>query len=78
MKNHVNKFDGTVRKQAKGGAIGLELTGVLAQIFMMWWDREFEARVERLGIPLYMYRRYVDDIRELKNHDDGFVDDDRK
>ena len=30
MKNHVYKFDGTVRKQAKGGAIGLELTRVLA------------------------------------------------
>ena len=62
MKNHVYKFDGTVRKQAKGGAIGLQLTGVLAQIFMVWWDREFKARVERLGIPLYMYKRYVDDI----------------
>ena len=65
MKNHVYKFDGTVRKQAKGGAIGLELTGVLAQIFMVWWDREFKARVERLGIPLYMYKRYVDDINVI-------------
>jgi len=46
MKNHVYKFDGTARKQAKGGAIGLELTGVLAQISMVWWDREFKARVE--------------------------------
>ena len=55
----------TVRKQAKGGAIGLELTGVLAQIFMVWWDREFTARVERLGIPLYMYKRYVDDINVI-------------
>ncbi|KXJ13364.1 hypothetical protein AC249_AIPGENE20467 [Exaiptasia diaphana] len=29
-----------VKKQRKGGAIGLELTGVLAQLFMIWWDRE--------------------------------------
>ena len=65
MKNHVYKFDGTVRKQANGGAIGLELTGGLAQIFMVWWDREFKARVERLGIPLYMYKRYVDDINVI-------------
>ena len=65
MKNYVYKFDGTVRKQAKGGAIGLELTGVLAQIFMVWWDRELKARVERLGIPLYMYKRYVEDINVI-------------
>ena len=65
MKNHVYKFDGTVRKRAKGGAIGLELTGILAQIFMVWWDREFKARVKRLGIPLYMYNRYVDDINVI-------------
>ena len=65
MKNHVHKFDGTVRKQAKGGAIGLELTGVLAQMFMVWWDREFKARVEGLGIPLYMYQRYVDNINVI-------------
>ena len=53
------------RKQAKEGAIGLELTGVLAQIFMVWWDREFKTRVETLGIPLYMYKRYVDDINVI-------------
>ena len=41
------------------------LTGVLAQIFVVWWDREFKARLERLGIPLYMYRRYVDDINVI-------------
>ena len=65
MKNHVYTFDGTVRKQGKGGAIGLELTGVLAQIFMVWWDREFKTRVETLGIPLYMYKRYVDDVNVI-------------
>ena len=65
MKNHVYKFDGTVRKQAKGRAIDLELIGVLARIFMVWWDREFKARVERLGIPLYMYKRYVDDVNVI-------------
>ena len=44
---------------------GLELTGVLAQIFMVWWDREFKTRVETLSIPLYMYKRYVDDINVI-------------
>ena len=49
----------------KEGLLVFELTGVLAQIFMVWWDREFKARVERLGIPLYMYKRYVDDINVI-------------
>ena len=32
---------------------------------MVWWDRELKARVERLGTPLYMYKRYVDDINVI-------------
>lgn len=32
---------------------------------MVWWDREFKARVERLGLPLYMYKRCVDDINVI-------------
>ncbi|CAB4043091.1 Hypothetical predicted protein [Paramuricea clavata] len=41
IKNHVYLFDNEIRKQSKGGAMGLRLTGILAQIFMMWWDREY-------------------------------------
>ena len=44
MKNHVYTFDGQIRKQIRGGPIGLKLTGVLAQIFMIWWDGEFTRR----------------------------------
>ena len=33
---HIYIFDGTLRKQASGGAIGLQLTGTIAQIFMRW------------------------------------------
>ena len=62
MKNHVYSFDGKMRKQSKGGPIGLDLTGDLAQIFMMWWDREFLRRLERQGIRVLLYKRYVDDI----------------
>ena len=39
MKNHVYTFNNEIKKQAKGGPIGLKLTGALAQIFMIWWDR---------------------------------------
>ena len=29
---------------------------------MMWWDREFLRRLERQGIRVLLYKRYVDDI----------------
>ena len=62
MKNHVYTFDNEIRKQTKGGPIGLKLTGVLAQIFMIWWDKEFAARLDEMSIVVRMNKRYVDDI----------------
>ena len=62
MKNHVFTFDNKIRKQIRGGPIGLKLTGVLAQIFMIWWDKEFATRLNKLAIVMKMNKRYVDDI----------------
>ncbi|KAL9976409.1 hypothetical protein ACROYT_G013708 [Oculina patagonica] len=62
MKNHVYTFNNEIKKQTKGGPIGLKLTGVLAQIFMIWWDREFACRLKVVGIVQKMNLRYVDDI----------------
>jgi hypothetical protein len=62
MKNHVYLFDNEIRKQSKGGAIGLRLTGILAQTFMMWWDREFSRRLLQVGVIQRLNERYVDDI----------------
>ena len=62
MNKHVYTFDGKKRKQAKGGPIGLDLTGDLAQIFMMYWEKEFLKRLERQGVEVLLYKRYVDDI----------------
>ena len=47
------------------GPIGLELTGVLAQLFMVWWDRELGDRLARIGLKLWTYKRYVDDINNI-------------
>ena len=62
MTNHVYKFDNCIRRQQKGGPIGLELTGSIAQIFMIWWDQNLKLRLDNLGIVAYMYKRYLDDI----------------
>ena len=63
MKNHVFLFNNEIRKQTKGGPIGLKFkTGVLAQIFMIWWDKEFAARLDEMAIVVRMNKCYVDDI----------------
>ena len=62
MENHVYEFDGEIRQQRSGGAIGLELTGNLAQVFMIWWDRELKFRLTNFTMLAALYKRYVDDI----------------
>ena len=46
MKNHIYNFDNVMHKQARGGPIGLNLTGTTAQVFMLWWDRKFLEKME--------------------------------
>ena len=46
MKNHIYKINDKIKKQTKGGPIGLELTGDIAQIYMCWWDKQMKTRIE--------------------------------
>ena len=39
----------------------MELTGVIAQVFMVWWDREFKERLRRVQNQMKLHQRYVDD-----------------
>ena len=62
MKNHTYEFNGEIRRQARGGPIGLDLTGTVAKIYMKWWDGQLKGRLADIGILLKLYERYVDDI----------------
>ena len=62
MKNHTYKFQDVIRKQKEGGAIGIDLTGEMARIFMCWWDRQLLEKLENFNIKPFLYKRYVDDI----------------
>ncbi len=61
----INFFDKSVYLQTDGGPIGLELTGAVSRVFMLWWDREFQKQIKLImkdidwNIEFYM--RYVDD-----------------
>ena len=62
MTNHTYEFDKVIRKQTKGGPIGMDLTGTIAKIYMKWWDRQLLAKFEELGIRVKLYKRYIDDM----------------
>ena len=62
MKTHVYKFAGEIKSQNQGGAIGLELTGEIAGVFMGWWDKEMKKRMSDENVNVLVYKRYVDDI----------------
>ena len=62
MKNHVYNFNNVIYKQESGGPIGLNLTGTIAQVFMLWWDKKFKDKLKQLGVEVLLYKRYVDDI----------------
>ena len=55
MQNHIYQFNGQYRIQKKGGPTGLDLTGLVADVFMLWWDRQFMKILEDLKIPLDIY-----------------------
>ena len=39
----------------------MELTGIVAHIFMLWWDRQLTDKLERINIRLKLHERYTDD-----------------
>ena len=65
LETHAYEFADVIKRQRKGGPIGMELTGVVAQIFMVWWDKEFVKRLNDVNIQLRLHERYVDDTNLL-------------
>ena len=42
MRNHCFMFKGRIYRQEEGGSIGLDLTGVISEIYMSWLDSELK------------------------------------
>ena len=43
IENHIYQFDNKIRLQSDGGITGQSLTGLLADVYMIWWDEKFHA-----------------------------------
>ena len=61
-KHHIFHFNGKLYKQVQGGAIGVGLAGEVANLFMVWWDRQLKQKLTERNIMPVMYSRYVDDV----------------
>ena len=48
-----------------GGSIGLELTGAVARPFMLMYDDLYLKNVQKAGIEMLMYERYIDDSNQV-------------
>ena len=62
MGSHMYQFNGEFRLQLTGGATGLQLTGELADLIMLWWDEEFLSLLKDLSVDVGLYTRFKDDI----------------
>ena len=67
MMNHVYNFNNELRRQKEGRAIGMDITGEIAKIFMSWWDKQLLKRLRELGINPFLYKRYIDDINKHRH-----------
>ena len=62
---HMYQFEGKIRLQKAGGPIGLRLTGVVARLVMMYWEKKFKQILMANNITAYMFAWYVDDVNLL-------------
>ena len=62
MNNHVYSFGGDLKVQEGNGSIGDRATGIIAQFVMIWWDRQFKAKLKELAVECDLLKRYIDDI----------------
>jgi hypothetical protein len=65
MELHDFQLDGTIYRQSKGGAIGMDLTGVVSDIYTCEWDQGVLEGMERAGMNTVMYKRYKDDVNVI-------------
>ena len=64
MQNHFYTYDNVIRKQTKGGAIGLKLTEKLGRLLMKRHDKKYTQLLKKLDIREEIFDRYVDDETE--------------
>ena len=60
-------FNGDIRIQSGTGATGLDLTALVADVYMLWWDNRFRDKLKDLNFPLDLYKRFKDDVNTISD-----------
>ena len=55
---HDFQLDGQLFRQSGGGSIGLDLTGVVSDVYMCEWDRHLIGLMEEASMKAVVYKRY--------------------
>ena len=61
LKSHMYTFNGEIRLQMTGGAIGDILTGAIMSVYVLHWARILKQRLATLGIAPHLFKIYIDD-----------------
>ena len=67
MKNHIYSFKSVKRLQKSGCGTGLDATGELGDLFMLWWDGIFTKILKDCQLNMDIFVRFKDDINILMN-----------
>ena len=70
---HDFKVDEVIHRQSEGGAIGMDLTGVVSDIYMCEWDRQLIMEIEAEQMSVGLYKRYKDDVNVILEVEDADV-----
>ena len=67
MQNHLYQFHGDIHLQKDTGATGLDITGLVADVYMLWWDMRYLDKLKDLNIDLDIYKRFKDDLNIISD-----------
>ena len=59
---HYYKWGSRLKKQRKGGAIGLHGTGSVARTMMDIWIERYGVLLGEHGVSVHLLQKYVDDV----------------
>ena len=65
MELHDFQIDGEMYRQREGGSIGMDLTGLVSDIYMCEWDKEVISGMNTEQIKSQLYKRYKDDVNMI-------------
>ena len=60
MSHHYYSIGGQIKRQTDGGAIGVDLKNEVSCLYMLRWDRSYRNKLNKLGINIILYKRYVE------------------